>query len=344
MKNSLFGLDIGATSMKAVWLSQGKAGYLLNAAALAPTPAKGMTSESPLDQQELANAIKKMLNEVKITTPYVALALPESQVYTRVIEMPVLSDKELTSAIAWEAEQYIPVPLANLTIDHTILKRPSGTEAGTSMQVLLVGAPNTLIDKYSKLLTMAGLVPVVMETEVMAVARALASAPNFPNALLIHIGAMNTVLSIVKDGVIVFTFPVPTGGIAINRAIATDYGFSFAQAEEYKKVYGVSDKSLGGKIGQTTAPILMAIISEVKKAISYYNEKYKNDSPIQQILLSGGSAKLPGINTFFAQNAGIEAVIANPWNILGTQQVPPQILENATDYTIAVGLAMRTYE
>ena len=36
--------------------------------------------------------------------------------------------------------------------------------------------------------------------------------------------------------------------------------------------------------------------------------------------------------------------IANPWKVLASQQMPKEILDNASDYTIAVGLAMKDYE
>ena len=59
------------------------------------------------------------------------------------------------------------------------------------------------------------------------------------------------------------------------------------------------------------------------------------------MLLSGGTARLPGINLYFAENLGIETLIANPWKILGNNPLPPQITGNPADFTIAIGLAMR---
>jgi type IV pilus assembly protein PilM len=166
----------------------------------------------------------------------------------------------------------------------------------------------------------------------------------FPNTLIVNIGAMSTSLAIVKGGIIVFTYSIAIGGAAINRAIASDFGFSLPQAEEYKKTYGISQQELGGKISDSTKPILLSIIGEVKKALAFYKDKYKNDTPLQQVLLTGGTAKLPGIDLFFAQNCEIETATANPWHVLGEQQIPREILDNASDYTIAIGLALRDYE
>ncbi|MDP3988401.1 MAG: type IV pilus assembly protein PilM [Candidatus Levybacteria bacterium] len=344
MKDKPFGLDIGATTMKAVWLSEGKTGFLLKASVVVSTPPKGMLSESPIDQEEMSQAIRNIIGQAKITVSSVNIALPETQVYTKVLEMPVLSDKELSSAIYWEAEQHIPVPLPSITLDYKVLKRPDQGELNGTMTVLLVGAPTMLINKYEKIMAMSGLTINSVETEILSVIRSSQRGQNSPNTLFVNIGAINTFLAIVKDNILVFTYSIPTGGSVINRAIAADFGFTTIQAEEYKKVYGISEKILGGKIGKVTTPIVMSIVSEVKKALSFYSEKYKSESSIQQILLSGGTAKLPGIDAFFAQNCGIETVTANPWKILSDQNVPKEILDNAPDYAVAVGLAMRDYE
>ncbi len=342
MSKKSFGLDIGTKTIKMVSLSPSKDGFILDASIITPMPEKGMLSESPLDEEEMATAIKKALNDSGIESKFVNIALPETQIYTKVIEMPALSDKELSSAIYWEAEQYIPIPLSSITFVWSILKRPQKFTAGDKMEVLMVGAPTTLVNKYKKIISMAGLTVVSMETQILSAIRALVGS-QFPPSLLVDIGEVSTCLAIVKDGIMIFTYSTPTGGGAISRAIASSFGFSAAEAEQYKKTYGFADRVFGGKIGLAAHPILMTILTEVKKALSFYDQKYK-DEPIKQILLSGGTAKLPGIDAFFANNSGIETVIATPWKRLASQQIPKQILDNGAEYTIAAGLAMRDYE
>jgi type IV pilus assembly protein PilM len=344
MNKKSFGLDIGATSIKLVWLDGKKGAFILKAASISPAPAKGMLSESPLDAEEIAQTLAKAVKDAGVDSKLVNVALPENQVYTKVLEMPVLSDRELASAIYWEAEQYIPVPLTNITLVWNLLKRPEHPAQGDKMEVLMVGAPTMLVNKYQKILSMAGLEINSMETEILATIRSLVLDETFPTSLVVNIGAISTSFAIVRNGTMVFTYSMSVGGAAINRAIATDFGLTPQQAEEYKRVYGISGKSLGGRIGKATEPILNTILTEIKKSIAFYAQKYKDDSPIRQIILSGGTAKLPGIEIFFANNSGIETAIANPWKILASQKMPREILDNASDYTIAVGLAMRDYE
>ena len=345
MNKKPFGLNIGITSIKVVWLSHLKEGYLLDASIISPAPQKGMLSESPLDEEEMARAIRGAVDNAKIVSKYVNVALPENQVYTKVIEMPVLSDKELSSAIFWEAEQNIPVPLSTITLAWNVLKRPQKAVGNEKMQVLMVGAPTMLVNKYQKILSMAGFSINALETEVLSIIRALVLSENFPSSLIVNIGSVSTSLATIRDGIMIFTYSIPTGGMAINRAISTDFGLTPSQAEEYKKVYGISKEAFGEKIGKATEPILNSILTEVKKALVFYSDKFKDDKPIRQILLSGGTANLPGIDLFFANSTNIETAIADPWKIILNQnELPQQILDNGPDYAIAVGLAMRDNE
>ena len=345
MNSKSFGLDIGISTIKAVWLSRVKEGFVVDASITSPSTQKGMMSESPLDEEEMARAIIKTITDAKITSKSVNIALPENHVYTKVIEMPNLSDNELSSAIYWEAEQHIPVPLSTITLAWSVLKRPQKEAVSEKMQVLMVGAPTQLIKKYQKITAMAGLSIKVLETEILSIVRSLVSSQDFPPSVVINIGSINTSLALIKDGIVIFTYSIPTGGLAISRAIATDFGLPPEQAEEYKKAYGVSSQVSGEKIGKAAEPILNSIMTELKKALAFYSEKYRNDKPIRQILLTGNTAKLPGIDAYFAEQTSIETVTANPWKILADQNtLPKAILDNGPDYTIAVGLAMRDYE
>lgn len=344
MKGNAFGLDVGTHSIKVVWLDHDKNTFSYASSGSVPTAIQGMMSESPFDHQEMAQIINKLVIDAKITTNNVNIALPENHAFTKVVEMPVLSDKELSSAIYWEAEQYIPVPLDTVTIAWSKLQNIKTTLPEERMQVLLVAAPKDLIKRYQTILDLAGLTIVSVETEILSVIRSLIPINNAPTSLIANIGAMSTTLGIVQNGVIVFNYSVPLGGVALTRAIASDFGLQPDQAEEYKRSYGLSDKNFGGKVGQAIEPILTALLTEVKKAMTFYTEKYKTESPITQIMLTGGGSSLPGLGLYFAQNLGLEAVIANPWKMLNIQNVPQAIESRGPEYSVAVGLAMKEYE
>lgn len=339
--NTTVGLDIGSHSIKLVELTKDKSEVTLRAAGSCPTPPKSLTSTIPSDQEALAIAVKKLFSDSGVTNREVSIALPESQVITRVVEdVPQLSARELTSAIQWEAEQYIPLPLAQVNVDFTVLR--DAKQTGTNkMEVLLVAAPKVLVEKYVHILELADVTVVGAETEIIAASRALVrTVGTVKTVMVVSLGAQTTDLAILRGGVLAFTRSISAGGEALSRAVAQGLDFELAQAEEFKRTYGVEQDKLEGKIVAATKPVMDTIVSEMTRAITFYQEKYKSER-VETVLLSGGTARLPGMVVFIAQALGIEAQLANPWvGIAKSSQYTVLDTEGAV-FSVAVGLALR---
>jgi type IV pilus assembly protein PilM len=333
------GLDIGSKTIKLVELE--KVGEALALKSAGVVGYKGMVIDKMVEDKdfaELAGVLKKLFSDTKVSSKDVSVALPEAQVFTRAISFPLLTDQEVASAVKWEAEQYIPIPVAEAIIQHQIIeRRETGNPPGVS--VLLVASPRVLVEKYIKLLTMAGLNAVVVETELMALTRAL--APANQTAILIDFGAFSSDLAIVKNGQLTLSRSIPTAGDAFTRAIAQNLGVSLAQAEEYKKTYGFATNKLEGKVGGALDPIFGVVTSEIKKAISFYQSEQKGESPTS-IVLSGGTSGMPDATGYLTKSLGIEVVIGNPFLKV---QVDPQTAKSLSSYAplyaISVGLALR---
>lgn len=341
MAKSLLGLDIGSHSIKLVEIAQEDAKKTLLAAGSIPTPPNALSSPLQADHQAVAVVIRQLMKEAGVKTSSVSLALPESQVFTRVIEVPALSTRELSSAISWEAEQYIPLPLDQVNIDYSILR--DAKETGTNkMDVLLVACPKTLLEKYLSIIEMAELIPVAVETEIIAASRSLVSSVSTIKGavLLASLGAQTTDLAILRNGVIAFTRSIAAGGEALSRALVSGLDFNAAQAEEFKRTYGVEQNRLQGKIVTVVKPIMDTIVGEMKRAIAFYVQKYAGEK-IEAVLLSGGTAKLPGMVVYMAQSLGIEVQQANPWVGVIRDQRFRMLDSEGTTFAVAVGLALR---
>ncbi len=337
-----FGLDIGSAQIKAVELTSINKSHQLTNVGIYPTPPRSTLSELSSDQEALADSIKKLVEGARIGTPNVVVALPESQIFTRVIEMPPLSDKELASAIHWEAEQYIPMPLNEVSFIWQVLSRPKQPVPGSKMEVLFVAAPLTLIAKYNKILEMADLKPIRIETEILAIVRSLtAKATDSVTTLIASIGASTTDLCIVRNGIISFTRSVATGGVAFTRAVASELNLEIDQAEEYKKTYGLLEDQLDGKIFNALRPILNVVVEEIRRALAFHQGKQPDD-PIRRVVLCGGSAKLPGIVVYLASALGLETQIGDPWlNIKKDEKSLAHLMADAPLFAVATGLAAK---
>jgi type IV pilus assembly protein PilM len=340
MKSKSFGLDIGSTSMKAVWLGRSGNNLTIESVVSAPTTTRGMLTESDMDQKMFADSVKGILKSAGITEKNANVSIPESQVYSKIIEMPDLSDSELAASLKFELEQHIPLPLDQVKTDWQVMERID--EAGKrKMNVLIVAAPLGILAKYEKVTGLIGITPQTVETEVISVHRALSPALDQTAAdVIVHLGGSTTDVAIVKNGVLNMIFTIPLGGIAVTRAIAIDFGIDPNQAENFKRAYGLSQNVFEGKIGKSLEPILQSIIGDIRKAILSFKEK-NNNMPVKQIILSGGSALLPGLHVFFANILGIQVVVGNCWEINGVADVPQEVMEDAPSYNVVFGLAMR---
>jgi type IV pilus assembly protein PilM len=336
---SQLGIDIGSRSIKLIEIGEEKGVQTLMAAGSMPTPPKS-TSSVNTEIEATSYIIKQLVKETGAKSDQVNIALPEAQVFTRVIEVPQLSSRELNSAIQWEAEQYIPLPLDQVNLDFTILQDAKTTGTG-KMQVLLVAAPKALIERYMTIIELSELVPIAAETEIIASSRAIhASVANLKNFMIVSIGAQTTDMSILHNGILVFTRSISAGGEALTRALSQSLDFNSVQAEEYKKTYGLNKDVLEGKLVISMEPIMVSIINELKRAIAFFGERYPKER-IEAVILNGGSSKLPGIVSYIAQSINIETQIANPW--IGIQKEARFAVLDAEGptFTVAVGLSIR---
>lgn len=339
MSRILIGLDIGAQTIKAVQIQTDKNKRSLLAAGFIPTPVASLTTISQKDEQAVGNSINRLVHEMKVTTNEVNVSLPSSKVITRVINVPLMSDNELASSIQWEAEQYIPWQLSKMKIDYAIIEKDPASQ---KMKVLLVAAPTELIEKYMRIIQFAGLTIQAIETEVLAVGRCVVNSfPNVDNMLLLTMGATTTEIALTRKKDLVYTKSYPIGGNTFTRSIAEDLGFEAVQAEEYKKTYGLEEDKLEGKIAKIMAPYFSNIIAEMEKTVAFFKEQYPSEE-VNTVIVSGGSAKLPGLVFAITKTLGIDSQVNNPFvNIYVDPKVLPIITPDAPIYTASVGLALK---
>lgn len=340
---SFFGLDIGKTSIKIVQLSQeGKVKRLVTAGTI-PSPLNGLSTGSDTDIGTYAQVIKKLVKDLKITTNQVNLSLPESKIFTRVVEMPSISDDELASALKWEAEQYVPVPLEEVNMDWQVLERAQNSTPEAKMTVLLAAAPKVLLNKYIKLAEACDLMPKGIEPETIALTRSLVTgAQKTIPTIILDMGAEETNLVITSNGLLTLTRALPTGGNVITRAIATNFGLEFVQAEEYKKTYGLEKEHFDGKLAEVIKPLLNVLAGELQKAVAFYQTKKPND-PVKRLILSGSGAFLPGTVRYFTESLGLETQLADPWQDITKDSRLTEFNSSGPSYAISCGLALREY-
>lgn len=336
------GLDIGFSQIKVVSLEVDKDKGKLISLGTISSPTPGISSDADGDLEAVAAAIKKLFSAAKIDSREVVAALPESKVFTRVIDdLPYLTDQELSSAIRFASEEFIPMPLNEVNLNWQVLYRSS--EKGKARTVVIViASPKNVLSKYMKVLAMAGIGPKALETEIIAVTRSLVgNNPFSPATLIIQLGSTTTDFATVSKGLIWLTRSISTGGMALTRSLSQQFNFELSQAEQYKKTYGLLEDQLEGKVFEALKPVVDIIAGEARRVIQAYQIKYPQNG-IKRAVLSGGGARMPGLVTYLASALGLEVQEADPWFLISKDKnLVSKLAQDAPSYSVAVGLALR---
>lgn len=338
-----FGLDFGNSSLKVVQATQvGGGKYSVQGIGLVQNPAGSVDFLDKAVTDKLAGAVKQLLSQAGIRDKRAILSIPESKVYSKVISMPSMSEAELESAVKWEAEQFVPVPVAEVEIDYQVVKQTEKHKQGEQMLVYLVAAPKKLLQAMVDFVVSMGIEPIAIESEMVAVARSLTfNMPSEGASLLVHIGALSTVMGIVSNDSLSFAHYLTSGGVAMTRSISQSLSLPITQAEEYKRTYGMDQKQLEGKVGKSLLIVLESLAEEARKAIEF--QATENGTKINRLILSGGGAYLPELSSYFGGKfEGMEIMLGDPFAVARAGRGVKIPNERAV-YAVAAGLALRVF-
>lgn len=339
----IIGLDLGKNNFRAVEMENNKGKITLLKYGIYENPKINIEGDNKEDLVNYANAVREFFSETGFTTQNVVTALPEHQVFMRVIKMPLMNDKDLDNSIRFEAEQYIPMPLKEVNLSHQ--KIDPDLDDKNKINVLLVAAKKSILEKYVEILRMAHLTPKGMEPEALSVGRILGDSEERPSAsIIIDIGVSSSLIIITYRGYVRFTRSIPFGGDILTRSIQQSLGLDYNQAEEYKKAYGLDPNHAEGKIFNILKPMFDNVVMEVKRSKIFFTSHNPNVN-INRVILCGGTALMPGILFYMATNLDSEVELANPWrNILISNKYESKkdyLYEHGPIFSTSVGLAMK---
>jgi type IV pilus assembly protein PilM len=318
----LIGLDISQTGIKVMsvdpkkWLVQGYGSLDLD-------PAKVQNSLDNAEDTYLAESISTLLKDNiigSLGSDHVVVGLPTGRTFSRTFSLPASEEAGITSAVEVEVDQYIPIPLNSLYVDHEIIERTKD-----QLTIVMSAVPSNLVDSCIAAVRAAGLTPVVAEPSINAVARVIeATEEGHLSTLIVDIGPASTDIAVLDNGAIRVTGGVGIGGNTFTLDIAKKMNIALENAHQLKVLNGLSAGPRQAKISAALHPSLQRIITEVRKVIRYYNERLNDNRNIEQVLIVGGGANVPGIGEFFTNELVMPARVASPWQKLdfGTLQQP----------------------
>ncbi len=380
------GIDIGTSSIKVVELERDNGSLsLANYGFIDGLDFFGDVPTSPnspssfkVSENDVAMVLKQLFSSAKIKTKNAVISIPIFSSFLTVMELPALSQKELESAVPFEARSYIPVPLAEVVLDWMIIPAASSrlpsTKLGTGgsgqanltapssaiasatptisgstnalgqptgkVHVLLIAVPKEVVSKYQRIAAAAELTMTGLEAESFSLARSLVGN-DLGTIMLIDLGARSTNLTIVDRGYIYMSHSADLSGREITKVISHGLGVDAARAEELKKASGVAASSGQKGLTQVISPIIDKLVVEVERMNNAFLKK--ENRRVEKMILSGGSANLPGVNEYLSRHIGLETITGNPFRQIKFEPILEPVLRRdlSPNLAVAAGLAMR---
>lgn len=329
-------IDIGTYAVKVVSADPGPTPNIIRTVEVL-NPYGVAVPTDDLQTEQLSELINNLVLDNKLSPADVRLSLPEAIVSSKVIAIPPLTDSELASAIGWQAEQHIPIPKEELSLQYKVLYRPAKTDKQSMMRVLLTGTRKPLVERYIALYTNLGIEPVFLETHMLSILRSLGITKTEPPTLVVNLGATNMDIMVVANGEMQFVFTHAGAGMLLTKTLQQAIGLDLQQAEQYKRTYGLDSEQFEGKVKNALLPVITGLTAEIQKALRYFAGQSPAGTPIQRIVLTGGTAQLPGLVEYFTENLNLEILLSAPF-ATATGNVPDQ---NHQVFAVCLGLLMR---
>jgi type IV pilus assembly protein PilM len=346
-KKQLVGLDIGSSFLRLAEIDSTGTGYILNRYHQIPIP-KGVLNDGILiEPQTLTRKIKELISLSGSKRRNVVTSLSGNSVISQKVTFLTMPPEELRILIHDEAGKYLPFDsMENVSYDFQIMGENEFNP--TQMDVMLVAAKTEIVDSYTDAIKSAGLNAVIMDVDSFALETMYEENYDFEGdeiAVLVNIGASMTNINVLKNGGSVLTRDFTLGGDNITEAFQQSMGLSSLSDAERIKIGGPEgdDDAAQERYRENLLAAADSICVEIERSVDYFRSSY-GGGEIKTILLSGGSANIPGLAEHLKHRMNINTETVNPFKKIGYNQKQfsaAEIEKIGPSAAVCVGLALR---
>ncbi|OPY57735.1 MAG: Competence protein A [Pelotomaculum sp. PtaU1.Bin035] len=348
-KTEYAAVDIGSREIKVVEVSIADGSPVVVASGRYPTPAGVL--DAHVNEEDLVNALNELVLVSGIQVNEVIATISGDRVITRHVKMPVMPEKELETAVMFEAEKFIPIPVDELTIRYINLGE---IESGGDkyLHLLLAAVPTSFVYDYNEIFIRAGLTVAAIDLQSLGLWRVFGNLKNSTakngTVGILDIGASATQFVVVRDRALQLTRTLPVGGNLLTRSLAEHYGLDFIKAQQMKEEEGELLSTDEAAVSATADAMQMdfslrdglsGLVREIRRSLDYYAAQ-DSATAIERYIISGGTSKLKGFREFLTGAMETPVDFGNP----GIPGLPDEGLIDAPfdpSFAVVLGTALR---
>lgn len=291
---SPIGLDIGTYTVKAVQLNSARSEVLEAAEVDVPH----LPNDLQAAESILAQCIQDLLKRGRFRGRQVVMALGFDEITVQSIRVSPVPGRSITDVVLEEARSR-----ANQELDDVEVRfLPAGIVQQGELQrqeMVLIVAKRGAIDRKLRIAEQAKLVPVAIDAEPLALARAAGrqyrrQSDQSQTMMFVHIGSRATLVVTVRNERLLFAKYFPLGGREFDLTIARQFHIPEDSAKALRRSYG--DRRAGNRdpevvttVRDTLRPVWNRWLDELSRCFRYCNVTFRGEPP-ERIVLSGGEA------------------------------------------------------
>jgi type IV pilus assembly protein PilM len=325
--SKVVGLDLGAHEMKAVTISTG----LKNIEVLRAIRIAVPKSYDDITGADLKGMLQTITAHDLFPSEWIVAGLNGNEVAVRSFNLPHFKGRTGDTLVKYEMESMLPYQADEMVVDYWI--RP--VESEDSSSVVAMAARKSII---SQLLGRLGQIPVEPRMIGWSTLGAYTALNQIDKAIpgnsrcLLDIGARSTSLVIFNSSGLQMVRSIDFGGADLTEVLAAELHLSLEQAEALKIEQGLLPQS-PTEVKRILIEQLTGLLQEIDLS------RLSLKASLDQITVTGGSAKLPGIQDFLRERTGVECSFFNPFEHF-THNLSKDELSFGPEYAAALGLAL----
>lgn len=344
----LIGLDISSSAVKLLELSRRGEKFHVETYAVEPLPPNAVTDKQISDPKIVGDAVARAVNRAGTRTKQAAVAVAGASVISKVIQLPrSLSEDDMEEQIKIEADQYIPYPVDEVSLDFEVLG--SSDKNSEMVDVLLAACRREQVEQRSAALEIAGLVPKVVDIETYALENAcqflthqMPDRGRNHTIALVDVGATTTSVLILHDLKTIYTRDQGFGGRQLTEDIMRHYGMSLEDAAKAKKFGSLPDDYHS----EVLSHFISDMAQQIDRSLQFFFSAASQYNSIDQIILAGGCAHIPNVDAALQERLRVPTVIAKPFAgmSVSSKAKPANLAKEEASLLIACGLAYRAFD
>jgi type IV pilus assembly protein PilM len=324
------GLDIGSYSLKLVYLQKERKSYRLKVKFEHTYEEQVFAGTDIIDFFLLSSYIKEIFKINNLEEKEVAIHVPLSSCLYSVVNASPSQNPE-RAVMNYIQSIITPEELMDVRVDYKIL--PVSIDKN-SINIAVAAVKKEFLEERIKLVTHAGLKPVVIDIEPAAINNQFYF--NYPEntascVCLVDIGASFTKIVISYGGYPYLTRNVEYGGHSITEQLQKDFLMGAEDAEKLKKGNNVNEITYDEAFNRVIIKSIRKIATEILWTIENFKNRFGLD--VEKIYLYGGSSKLRGLVEAMKEFTGKEVYKGVPFAFLG--------MESGEEFGVATGLSLR---